>query len=60
MSAPLSELTLMLYTEVLKECTEIRKYRDGWPVSRYIRIYLKNHHPRGHKGRRNGTRSKVS
>lgn len=60
MSAPLSELTLMLYTKVLKECTEIRKYRDGWPVSRYIRIYLKNHHPRGHKGRRNETRSKVS
>ncbi|KAI0640767.1 hypothetical protein C8Q79DRAFT_994760 [Trametes meyenii] len=32
--------------EVLKECRDIRKYKNGWPVSRYIYIYLKNHHPK--------------
>ncbi|KAI0332656.1 hypothetical protein GY45DRAFT_1320543 [Cubamyces sp. BRFM 1775] len=35
--------------EVLRQHSEARKYRDGWPVSRYIYIYLKNHHPKTHK-----------
>ncbi|KAI0676097.1 hypothetical protein C8Q78DRAFT_368634 [Trametes maxima] len=47
--------------QVLKECCDIRKYKDGWPVSRYIRIYLKNYHPRrGTKKRSSKKASKIS
>ncbi|RDX50884.1 hypothetical protein OH76DRAFT_1481948 [Lentinus brumalis] len=29
---------------VAKECAVLNRYEDGWPVSRYIQIYLKNLH----------------
>ncbi|KAI0664558.1 hypothetical protein C8Q70DRAFT_1050014 [Cubamyces menziesii] len=37
--------------EVLRQHSEVKKYQDGWPVSRYIYIYLKNHHPKEYKKR---------
>ncbi|KAL7280690.1 hypothetical protein ACG7TL_005629 [Trametes sanguinea] len=55
--------TLNTITElVMRQCRELCKYEDGWPVHRYIHIYLKNYHPKAKKaakqkasGRRNDT-----
>ncbi|KAH9884820.1 hypothetical protein C8Q73DRAFT_840499 [Cubamyces lactineus] len=43
--------------EVLRQHREVRKYRDGWPVSRYIHIFLKNYHP---KKKSSGNRTKKA
>ncbi|KAI0741330.1 hypothetical protein C8Q80DRAFT_129284 [Daedaleopsis nitida] len=32
--------------QVVRTCTDLDDYEDGWPVSRYISIYLKNYHPK--------------
>ncbi|OSD05441.1 hypothetical protein PYCCODRAFT_1432599 [Trametes coccinea BRFM310] len=42
--------TLNTITElVMRQCRELCKYEDGWPVHRYIHIYLKNYHPKAKK-----------
>ncbi len=53
-------MVLTLYHQVMKECTEIWRYKDGWPVSRYIHIYLKNHRVGGKNGRKKAAHTKVS
>ncbi|KAI0730895.1 hypothetical protein C8Q76DRAFT_341915 [Earliella scabrosa] len=30
--------------QVMTQCAGMHRYQDGWPITRYIRIYLKNHH----------------